>query len=108
MSCLAQHYCDEVSQGISQATSDARTLHASVAKLAAQCTPHELSPPPAAVAVAPATAAAIEQAEVVGSKPSSANVVAYSDHSAGNIYHRHNGSALKQPQLARAQSPNAN
>jgi hypothetical protein len=104
-----QHYCDEVSQGISQATSDARTLHDSVARLAAQCAPHDLSPPPAAAAVAPATAAAIEQAEVV-SKASTPSVVAYSDHSAGNIYHRHNsnGSAQKQPQLARVQSPNAN
>lgn len=98
---MLQHYCDEVDQGIHQATADARTLHDSVARLAAQCTPHDLSPPPVAAAVAPATAAAIERQAA-----SASNVVAYSDHSAGNIYHRHNGGTQKQ--LTRSQSPHAN
>lgn len=72
-----EHYCDEVSQGINQATADADALHSSVVRLAAMCTPHGLSAPPAAAAVAPATASAISAAY---------NAVAYGNHSSGNIY----------------------
>lgn len=113
-----EHYCDEVSQGITQATSDARTLHDSVARLAAQCTPHELSAPPAAAAIAPATASAIEAAAAASAAapvgaPGAAlsNVVGYSDHSTGNIYQRHGssgGGGSSQKQLVRTPSPHAN
>lgn len=107
--CVLQHYCDEVNQGVSQATSDARLLHDTVARLAAQCTPHDQSPPPVIgtvvpSAVMPAAAAAGAMEQLVPSR--APNVVAYSDHSAGNIYHRSNGST--QPQFARKQSSNGN
>jgi hypothetical protein len=114
---LLQHYCDELSQGIGQATSDARTLHDSIARLAAACTPHDLSAPPAAAAIAPATASAIKAAAAAASAaaatapapapaPAVSNVVAYADHSTGNIY-RHGNGQQKVP-LVRTPSPHAN
>jgi hypothetical protein len=109
-----QHYCDEVNQGVSQATADARRLHDTVARLAAQCTPHDQSPPPVIATVVPtadvtpAAAAAGANAGAVEQPIASRalNVVSYSDHSAGNIYHRSNGST--QPQFVRKQSQNGN
>lgn len=101
-----QHYCDEVTQGINQATADAAMLHNSVARLAAQCQPHELSPPPAAAAIAPATAQAIETVatKTPEGSPALTNVVAYGDHSAGNIHA--SGRRQVKPQLVSAPSQN--
>jgi hypothetical protein len=99
--CL-QHYCDEVDQGIRQATDDARKLHDSVTRLAAQCTPQDLLPALAVAGAAPAGAAqgaALPAAAAPGKLPAS-NVVAYGDHSSGNIYGQHNGTQQRQ-QLAR-------
>jgi hypothetical protein len=92
-----QHYCDEVDLGIRQATDDARLLHDSVTRLAAQCMPHDLSSALAVAVASPADAAAVAAAP---SKVAASNVVAYGDHSSGNIYGQHNGAQQRQ-QLAR-------
>lgn len=102
---LLQHYCDEVAQGISQAEDDATMLQDNVARLAAQCTPHPMSAPPAAAAIAPATARAIEEAAAsrtpvaVGSALS--NVISYQGHSSGNIYKTGNNGHSSLQQAAR-------